>query len=388
MTGCKPGRAQRVAELAAMHRCGQNIVGGLSPEDVRIQYHGDLSPLGWHLGHCAFIETYWLREVILGNDSVTAPLHDVYFPDLCERAARSNLLLGRDQLLEWTHAVHNENLLLLAEPPESIRQHRLMAADYLLDFLIQHYAQHLEIMHYVLAQRQLRGAGLWLPNKKLAPASGTGKAIQLPEGPVTIGCDEPCAYDNEQPRHEIWRAGGRIAAHPVTNAEYLAFMLDGGYRRPQLWSAAGRAWLADTQTDCPATWRRSEHLWYEVNAFGPRDLQPNAAVRGLCFYEAAAFCRWVGARLPHEFEWEVAAQMGLLEGIGQAWEWCANRFHPYPGFRPFPYAGYSTPWFDDRHGVLRGASEYTLPPVRRASFRNFYNLDKRHICAGLRLAWD
>lgn len=381
------GKAQRIAELAAMHRRGQDIVGRLPAEDVRTSYHNDLSPLGWHLGHCAFIETYWLREIVLGNNTVTATLHGVYFPDLCEKAARPELVLGRDQLLEWTCAVHKENLVLLADPPERIRRHRLMAADYLLDFLIQHYAQHLEIMHYVLAQRQLRITNHWTPGKKLTPASGTGKASRLPTGPVTIGCDEPCAYDNEQPRHEIWQASGRIARYPVTNAEYLGFMEDSGYRRPELWNAAGWAWLRDTRANCPAAWRRSGH-WYEVSAFGPRDLEPGAAVRGLCFYEAEAFSHWAGARLPHEFEWEAAARAGLLENTGQAWEWCANRFHPYPGFRPFPYDGYSTPWFDDRHGVLRGGSEYTLPPVRRTSFRNFYNLDKRHLCAGLRLAWD
>lgn len=387
MIGRRLGRAQRIAELAAMHHRGQDIVARLPAEDVRTQYHNDLSPLGWHLGHCAFIETYWLREIVLGNDAVTATLHGVYFPDLCEKAARPELVLGRDRLLEWTCAVHNENLVLLADPLECIRQHRLMTADYLLGFLIQHYAQHLEIMHYVLAQRQLRITGQWTPGGKLTPASSVGKGIQLPAGPVTIGCNEPCAYDNEQPRHEAWRAGGRIALHPVTNAEYLAFMEDGGYRRPELWSATGWAWLRNTRVNCPAQWRRSEH-WYEVSAFGPRDLEPGAAVCGVCFYEAEAFSHWVGAKLPHEFEWEAAARAGLLEGVGQVWEWCANRFHPYPGFRPFPYKGYSIPWFDGCHGVLRGGSEYTPPPVRRTSFRNFYNLDKRHICAGLRLAWD
>lgn len=388
MAGYRLGRAQRIAELATLHQRGQDIIGRLPAEDVRTQYHNDLSPLGWHLGHCAFIETYWLREIVLSNNSVTATLHGVYFPDLCEKAARPELVLGRDRLLEWTRAVHSENLELLADPPNRVRHHRLMVADYLLDFLIQHYAQHLEIMHYVLAQRQLRTSGPWAPRRTLTAASRVGKAIQLPAGSAMIGCDEPYAYDNEQPCHEICQSGGRISQQPVTNAEYLAFMEDGGYRRSELWSTAGWAWLCNTGANCPALWRRSEHLWYEVSAFGPRDLEPNAAARGVCFYEAEAFSHWAGAKLPHEFEWEAAARADLLRGVGQAWEWCANRFHPYAGFRPFPYEGYSTPWFDGQHGVLRGASEYTLPPVRRTSFRNFYTLDKRHICAGLRLAWD
>ncbi|MDN5848148.1 MAG: SUMF1/EgtB/PvdO family nonheme iron enzyme [Nitrococcus sp.] len=382
------GTARRIAELAKMHQRGQDIVGRLPAEDVRTQYHNDLSPLGWHLGHCAFIETYWLREVVLGNNAITATLHGVYFPDLCEKAARPELVRGRERLLEWTSAVHKENLTLLANPPDHMRQHRLMGADYLLDFLIQHYAQHLETMHYVLAQRQLRLTGPWTPNSTLTPASRGDEAIHLPAGPVKIGCDEPYAYDNEQPRHENWRASGRIAVRPVTSAQYLAFMEDGGYRRSELWSEAGWAWLCHTRVDCPALWRRSGPSWYEVSAFGPRDLEPSAAASGICFYEAEAFCHWAGAKLPHEFEWEAAAQAGLLQDTGQAWEWCANRFHPYPGFRPLPYEGYSSPWFDNQHGVLRGGSEYTLAPIRRTSFRNFYTLDKRHICAGLRLAWD
>lgn len=382
------GRARQIAELAAMHRRGQDIVSQLPAEDIRIQYHEDLSPLGWHLGHCAFIETYWLREIVLGDNATTATLHGVYFPDLCEKAARPELVLGRDQLLEWTGAVHNENLALLADPPAHIRQHRLMRADYLLDFLIQHYAQHLETMHYVLAQRQLLLNRLWIPSRALISANPLRAAPRLPTQPVMIGCDTPCAYDNEQPRHVFRRRGGHIAEYPVTNAEYLAFMESGGYRRRKLWSLDGWAWLGNTRVDCPALWRRAEYSWYELSASGPRDLKPDAAVRGVCFYEAEAFSRWAGAKLPHEFEWEAAARAGLLRGVGQVWEWCANRFHPYPGFRPFPYEGYSTPWFDDRHGVLRGASEHTLPPVRRTSFRNFYTLDKRHICAGLRLAWD
>src|SRR5699024_1022889 len=100
--------------------------------------------------------------------------------------------------------------------------------------------------------------GPWVPEEKLTPAPGRGQMSQLPTGPVTIGCDEPCAYDNEQPRHEIWQAGGRIARHPVTNAQYLALMEDGGYQRAELWSAAGWAWLRDRRVNCPAAWRRAE----------------------------------------------------------------------------------------------------------------------------------
>ena len=109
---------------------------------------------------------------------------------------------------------------------------------------------------------------------------------------------------------------------------------------------------------------------------------------GISFHEAQAFSHWARARLPHEHEWEAAVKSEQLHNTGQVWEWCANTFHPYQGFSAFPYDEYSKPWFDDNHYVLRGASRHTRPEIRRASFRNFFNPDKRHIFAGLRLVFD
>jgi iron(II)-dependent oxidoreductase len=120
---------------------------------------------------------------------------------------------------------------------------------------------------------------------------------------------------------------------------------------------------------------------------GHYPLSADQPVAGISHYEARAFAAWAGARLAHEYQWEVAQRLGLLEQTGRVWEWCENRFHPYPGFRPFPYPEYSQPWFDGRHYSLRGGSVHTRPAVRRASFRNFFEADKRHIFAGLRLVF-
>ncbi|HKJ09285.1 MAG TPA: SUMF1/EgtB/PvdO family nonheme iron enzyme, partial [Gammaproteobacteria bacterium] len=110
-------------------------------------------------------------------------------------------------------------------------------------------------------------------------------------------------------------------------------------------------------------------------------------VLGINHHEASAYAAWAGAQLPHEYQWEAACRLGLLEHTGRAWEWCANTFHPYEGFESFPYREYSTPWLGGDHYTLKGGSLHTRPPVKRASFRNFYEPDKRHIFAGLRLVY-
>jgi iron(II)-dependent oxidoreductase len=129
---------------------------------------------------------------------------------------------------------------------------------------------------------------------------------------------------------------------------------------------------------------------------GAYDLPGDAAVSGISYYEAQAYVQWLkqtrpdsfaDVRLPHEYEWEIARRLQLLEDCGQAWEWCSNTFHPYPGFQAFPYDRYSKAWFDGNHFTLRGGSLQTRPAIKRPAFRNFYNADKRHIFAGLRLAY-
>jgi ergothioneine biosynthesis protein EgtB len=195
----------------------------------------------------------------------------------------------------------------------------------------------------------------------------------------------------------------QLARHPATQAQFAAFMADGGYRRRELWTGAGWAWRAAEGVERPHHWR-----WDA----------PDHPVAGVSAYEAEAFCRWAGARLPTEFEWEhaarnlvVTAECGNLGGLrlgttpvggfpagrsadgaldlfGNVWEWTASAFAPYPGFRAWPYAGYSEAWFDGRHRVLRGGSWATRSFALRRSFRNWYVPETRQIFAGFRCARD
>lgn len=378
---------QSVDDLAALHDEGLTRAGALPCDELRRQYHPDLSPIGWHIGHCALTESYWLREVVLGEPPADEALHALYFPENSHKERRAAALPPRDELLAWAERTHRDNRVLATELAERMPEHALLRDGYLLDFLAQHYAQHLETMAYVLAQRALSAPEQAAPASEPAPRSPAPEGVALAGGRFRLGSDALATYDNEQPTHEVALAPATLARDPVTNAEFLAFIGDGGYRRPELWSTAGWHWREAAGVEQPVFWRGAAGQRYEVTPDGPRALEPDAPVAGLGYWEADAFARWAGARLPHEHEWEALAAEGALRGVGQAWEWCANALFPYPGFRAFPYEGYSMPWFDGSHFVLRGGSEHTHDAVRRVSFRNFYEPDKRHLFAGLRLAW-
>lgn len=223
--------------------------------------------------------------------------------------------------------------------------------------------------------------------------------VEVTQGHYRIGSrGDPFAYDNERPPQAVELSGFRIARRPVTNSGYLGFIESGGYQESGFWDEPGRRWLESMvpAPQAPLGWRRnaSGH-WYEINLNGPADLPPDQPVLGLNRHEAKACAAWVaglggphtGAVLQHEYQWELAARSGLLDEIGHAWEWCANHFHPYPEFSPFPDQETSAPAFADNEGVLRGACLHTQRCLRRASFRNHRHPDDRNGFAGLRLVY-
>ena len=376
-----------LARLEALQARLCEAIAAVDDETCRAQFHPVLSPLGWHLRHCAFIEALWIREVAQGDASLTAPLHDLYLPWRAPKERRGGQLLERDALLQWTRGVMAENLDRLAALLDEDGAGAPLDGGYIADFLINHHAQHIETAAMVLTERALaRGAGDLMVATPAARRPDPAWR-QVAAGTFRIGRDGGFGFDNESPALRISLSEFSIAAHPVTNAEYLAFMADGGYETPAWWHDSGWAWREEVDCGHPHHWRGGANgAWVAFGPNGPAALDGAAAVYGLSRFEAGAFARWAGARLPHEYEWEAARRLGLLDGVGGAWEWCANPFHPYPGFQVFPYREYSAPWYDGRHFVLRGGGPHTEPEIKRPAFRNFYTADRRHIFAGLRLA--
>ena len=366
-----------------------SAVEQFSVADYNKQYHSELSPAGWHLGHCLFTENYWLREVILEQEADEPELKSLYIPELSPKTGRGGTLPDFKEMCSWVSSSQSKNRNLLRQLADDANTHPLLKDNYFYSFLCQHYAQHYETVVYILAQRQLQKAHSFDVAEILKAKTAKPDYQKISAGKYAIGNEDVyCPYDNEGPRFKTELDEFHIARNPVSNAEFLTFMQDGGYDDKKYWSEKGWNWLSENRISQPENWRlNTSEQWYSINEHGACTLKADMPVHGINHYEASAFANWAGARLPHEYEWEVAQRLGLLNMSGKVWEWCANTFHPYTGFEAFPYDGYSLPYFDDEHYTLRGASSWTQDVIRRASFRNYYQADKRHQLSGLRLAY-
>jgi len=237
--------------------------------------------------------------------------------------------------------------------------------------------------------------------------------IEFGEGIVDIGHEgSQFAFDNESPRHRQYLNGFSLASREVTNGEYLAFIDDAGYRRPELWLSEGWDWLAANSIDAPLYWQRDGRGWLEFGLHGLRPVEASAPVCHVSLFEADAYARWAGARLPSEGEWEVAASGRPVEGnfiesgsleptaanaatvtlsqlFGDVWEWTRSAYAPYPGYRPATGAiGEYNGKFMCNQYVLRGGSCVSPASHLRATYRNFFPAAARWQFTGIRLARD
>jgi iron(II)-dependent oxidoreductase len=383
VTGLEDARARTLGLLAPIGDA--DLVRQVSPL---------MSPLVWDLAHVGHYEELWLLRNVAGAAPTDEQFDDIYDAFKHPRRDRPSLpILGPTEARAFVASVRSRVLDALASL--DLTDHDPLLRDgFVYGMVIQHEHQHDETM---LATVQLMDdfahpdAAAWRPDTIEMDGAAM---VDIDGGPFLMGTDDAWAYDNERPLHQVEVAPFKIDRTPVTNSQYRAFVEDGGYDDARLWSADGWAWRQESGAGAPQFWRREgEHDWSR-RRYGRREALPaSEPVQHVCWYEADAFARWRGTRLPSEAEWEKAASIGGDAGgpsqmLGGVWEWTATDFDGYPGFESFPYREYSEVFFGPEYKVLRGGSWATDASVRRATFRNWDYPIRRQIFAGFRCAED
>ncbi|HWP94256.1 MAG TPA: ergothioneine biosynthesis protein EgtB [Gammaproteobacteria bacterium] len=415
-----PMRPVSVSGLAARYEAiraaTRALAESLSPEDAVVQSMPDASPAKWHLAHTSWFFEAFLLVPHLAGHRIFHPrygyLFNSYYESVGARHPRPQRgLLTRPSLAEvlaYRAYVDEAMARLLARPLEPD-----VAA--LVELGLNHEQQHQELL--LMDIKHLFSLNPLLPawrESRHAPVPPAPPLAFVPRqaGLVEIGhAGEGFAFDNELPRHRVHLAAYALASRPVTNGEYIEFIRAGGYRRPELWLADGWAAVQREGWERPLYWQAD--LASVFTLAGLRNLDPNELVCHVSWYEADAFARWAGARLPTEFEWEAAAagkpvtgnflesgrihpagssvpdSEGFVGLFGDVWEWTASAYAPYPGFRPAPGAvGEYNGKFMANQYVLRGGCCATPASHLRATYRNFFYPHQRWQFAGIRLARD
>jgi iron(II)-dependent oxidoreductase len=392
-----------------------------------------MSPLVWDLAHVGNYEEQWLVRAAAGQAALRPELDTIYDAFEHPRAERPSLpLLRAREAGSYIGQVRGQVLDTLAGLRLDARR-PLLDGGFVFGMVVQHEHQHDETM---LATHQLRRGKPALPATDEQPAPQalvTAAEVLVPAGPFVMGCsDDPWAYDNERPAHQVDLPAFWIDTVPVSNGDYLRFVEDGGYDQPRWWSEAGWEWRNRSGKRTPAFWLHDDGGWLRRRFGRVEPLPADEPVQHVCWHEAQAYARWAGRRLPTEAEWEKAASWdpatatkrrfpwgeaapgpehanlgqvryrptvrgsfpagasayGVLQLLGDVWEWTATEFTGYPGFQSFPYREYSEVFFDQGYRVLRGGSWATDPAACRATFRNWDLPIRRQIFAGFRTARD
>ncbi|MFI9272855.1 ergothioneine biosynthesis protein EgtB [Kitasatospora sp. NPDC052896] len=423
-------------ELLAARSRTAGLTDCVEDHDLTAQHSPLMSPLVWDLAHIGNQEELWLLRNVGGREPMRPEIDPLYDAFEHPRAERPSLpLLPPAEARAYAHEVRGRVLDLLegvelAGPP-------LLRAGFAFGLIAQHEQQHDETM---LITHQLRQGApvLTAPAPPEAGHADWPSEVLVPAGPFTMGTDtEPWALDNERPAHEVELPAFALDTTPVSNAAYQLFVEDGGYHDPRWWTVEGWQHRQAADLTAPLYWRRDGGQWLRRRFGRTEPVPPAEPVLHVSWYEADAYARWAGRRLPTEAEWEKAARhdpatgrsrrfpwgdaapapehanlgqrhlqpapvgsypegespYGARQLIGDVWEWTASDFAPYPGFRAWPYREYSEVFFAEpgraaEYKVLRGGSFAVAPVVCRGTFRNWDYPIRRQIFAGFRTARD
>lgn len=399
-----PSAAQLEQALVDARSRTLRTVDDLTDAQLSVPQLATLNPLRWELGHVAWFQEHWCLQ---RKDRRSRAHRDaLYDSSHVPHASRWTLPLpDRTGTLRYLDEVLSEVRATLAvEPTPEDR--------YFLILSLFHEDMHGEAL---CMTRQTVGypSPFGPPPEGSAPEVAPGD-VELPGGRFVLGAPRDAAFvfDNEKWAHEVEVAPFAIARFCVTQAEFAAFVDDGGYAREALWSPAGWKWRKATGATAPVYWRRGEGGWWRRHFDTWRPLEPTLPVVHVSAHEAEAYCRWANRRLPTELEWTVAAQghpvavstnldgerggaqpvnateagestCGCQQMIGNVWEWTASAFLPFDGFGADPYEDYSRPWFGT-HRVLKGGAWMTRARLIHPRFRNFYTPERRDVFAGFR----
>lgn len=396
------------------------LAGGLSDADATAQSMADASPAKWHLGHTSwFFEALVLEPGHPGYqlfDDRFAYLFNSYYDSVGPRQPRPQRgLLTRPPLADVIAYRHHVDAGLADLMGNGGADEDLLN---IIELGLHHEQQHQELLLtdilHLFAKNPLKPA--YRPAEPLATGGGTPdlRWIAFDGGILPVGADTSggdFAFDCETPRHDALVRPFRLASRPATNGEWMAFIADGGYTDPLLWLSDGWATVQAEGWSAPLYWEDRDGDWWTMTLKGPQPVDPDAPVTHISLFEADAFARWSGKRLPTEFEWEAAAgelpvsgnfaasgrlrpapaqdRDGLQQMFGDVWEWTASAYAPYPGFQATDGAGgeYNGKFMSGQN-VLRGGSCATPEGHTRATYRNFFYPHQRWQFTGLRLAED
>lgn len=420
--------------LARVRERTRALIRTLSDEDLYLQHSPLMSPIAWDLGHIGNFEELWGIRSLPDSPDLFPQLDEMYDAVKNPRSVRSSLSLpSRAELFTTLDAIRSG--LLRGRDLVAENRDPLFRDDYVYEMLLQHEIQHQET---ILQTLQLKVGAPYRPG--ITPhtlpdgrAERQGRFIDMPGGLVEIGTDRLSGtYDNERPAHALSINPFSLGVSPVTNGEFLAFVQDGGYLRQDLWENDGWQFVRENRISAPLYWSADGDHWVERVMNRVELLNELRPVCHVCWYEADAFARWAGKRLPTEQEWEYAARWNPTDGLsreypwgdeawspdranleisgwgraevgaypegasplgieglmGDVWEWTSSTFTPWPRFEAFPYDEYSRIFFGDDYRVLRGGSWATGADAVRGTFRNWDYPIRRQIFAGFRLAAD